>query len=143
MTREEYEERRRAFEEQHRVDVALMNAAQEARIRSLDRVWQESLERERSASEIPRAPVQPAPSPAPAPRTLRPRYSVITDLEEAFPQLPQVFTRKDIVRALGYEPPRTTLYHALERLQHEGVIAIETRSEGGTTARYRKVGSTG
>src|SRR5215213_8927520 len=48
MTREEYEERRRAFEEQHRVDVALMNAAQEARIRSLDRLWQEELDRART-----------------------------------------------------------------------------------------------
>lgn len=141
MTREEYEERRRAFEEQHRVDVALMNAAQEARIRSLDRVWQESLERERSASEIPRAPVQPAPSPAPAPRTLRPRYSVITDLEEAFPQLPQVFTRKDIVRALGYEPPRTTLFSALNRFQEDGAITIESYSGGGRTVRYRKLSS--
>ena len=139
MTREEYEERRRAFEEQHRVDVALMNAAQEARIRSLDRVWQESLERERSASEIPRATVQPAPSPAPAPKTLRPRYSVITDLEEAFPQLPQVFTRKDIVRALGYEPPRTTLFSALNRFQEDGAITIENYSAGGRTVRYRKL----
>ena len=140
MTREEYEERRRAFEEQHRVDVALMNAAQEARIRSLDRLWQESLERERSpTSEIPGAPVRPVASPAPEPKTLRPRYSVINDLEEAFPQLPQVFNRKDIVRALGYEPPRTTLFRALNRLQEEGAITVETHSPGGTTARYRKL----
>ena len=37
MTREEYEERRCALEEQHRADIALLNAAQELRLRALDR----------------------------------------------------------------------------------------------------------
>ena len=113
-----------------------MDAAHEARIRSLDRLWQEELDRARPAPapEPPTAPVQPTPA--------RPRYSVSDDLDAALPGLPEVFDRRDVVRALGYEPPRTTLYHALERLKDEGVIAIETHSEGGTTARYRKVGST-
>ena len=39
MTREDYEERRRALEEQHRADVALLNATQELRLRSLERLW--------------------------------------------------------------------------------------------------------
>lgn len=137
MTREEYEERRRAFEEQHRADVALMNAAQEARIRSLDRLWQETLDGERPAAEPPRAPVQPAPPPAPKP--MRPRNSVINDLEEALPQLPQVFVRQDIVRVLGYEPARTTLFSALNRLREEGAITHENYSVGGTKVRYRKL----
>lgn len=141
MTRKEYEERRSAFEEQHRADVALMNAAQEARIRSLDRLWQEALDRERAAAapEVSRVPVEPTPESRP----MRPRYSVANDLDHALPGLPEVFDRKDIVRALGYEPPRTTLYNALDRLQQEGEIAIETYSEGGRTVRYRKLRATG
>ncbi|MEA2560116.1 MAG: hypothetical protein QOH06_1620 [Acidobacteriota bacterium] len=143
MTREEYEERRRAFEEQHRADVALMNAAQEARIRSLDRLWQEALDGERPAG----SPIQPAPghspaqapAPAPAPKPMRPRNSVINDLEEALPQLPQIFDRQDIVRALGYKPAPTTLFSALNRLRQEGAIAPENYSEGGTKVRYRKL----
>ena len=135
MTREEYEERRRAFEQQHRADVALMNAAQEARIRSLDRLWQETLDGERPAG----APVQPAPPPAPAPKPTRPRNSVINDLEDALPQLPQVFDRQDVVRVLGYKPAPTTLFSALNRLREEGAIAPENYSEGGTKVRYRKL----
>jgi hypothetical protein len=44
MTREEYEERRRALEEQHRADIALLNAAQELRLRALERFWREGVE---------------------------------------------------------------------------------------------------
>ena len=141
MTREEYEERRRAFEEQHRADVALMNAAQEARIRSLDRLWQEELDRERSAA-APEAFPAPAPAPvqpAPAPKPMRERYTVVNDLDDALPELPEIFERRDVIRALGYEPPRTTLYHALAQLQKEGAIAIETLSGGGARVRYRKL----
>jgi len=135
MTRKEYEERRRAFEEQHRADVALMNAAQETRIRSLDRLWQEGLDGERLAG----APVPPAPSPSPDPKPTRPRNSVINELEDALPQLPQVFDRQDIVRVLGYKPAPTTLFRTLNRLRQEGVIAPENYSEGGTRVRYRKL----
>jgi len=46
MTREEYEERLRALEEQHRADTALLNAAHETRLRSLARLWQDAVERE-------------------------------------------------------------------------------------------------
>lgn len=57
---------------------------------------------------------------------MSPRYSVASDLDDALPRLPEAFERKDVVRALGYEPPRTALYHALDRLQQEGAIAIQT-----------------
>jgi hypothetical protein len=44
MTRGEYEERRRALEAQRQADIALINAAHETRIRSLDRLWQAAAE---------------------------------------------------------------------------------------------------
>ena len=127
MTEKEYEERRRALEEQLRADIALLNAAHEARIRALDRLRQEAPD-----GELPATP-------PPAPKPMRPRYSVTNDLENALPQLPQVFKRQDILRALGYEPPRTTLFRALIRLQEEGAITVETHSPGGTTIHYRKL----
>ena len=137
MTREEYEERRRSFEEQHRAEIALLNAAHEVRIRSLERLWQEALGREErpAAAEAPPAPVQPAP----AAKSVRPRYSVFQDLEEALPRLPDVFDRQDIDRVLGYESARTTLFRAVQRLRDQGAIAIEAASSGGALVRYRKL----
>jgi len=153
MTREEYEERRRTLEEQHRADVGLLNAALELRLRSLERIWRESVEGERAAAapEAPAAVAQPTtavpePVPAaadPAPRPMRERYSVVTDLEAALPRLPEVFDRHDIIRALGYVPARTTLLRALGMLTKEGVIAVEDPSPGGITTVYRKLGSSG
>jgi hypothetical protein len=141
MTREEYEKRRRALEEQLRADIALMNAAHETRIRSLERLWQSTAE-DRLASDRPvtsAAPVQPA-KPAPAPKQLRPRGSVLNDLDAALPGLPQNFDKHDVIRALGYEPAHTTLFRALQQLRSEGTLRIEDHSSGGVTTRYRKTG---
>jgi hypothetical protein len=41
MPREDYEERRSALEERHRADVALLTAAHELRLHSLERLWRE------------------------------------------------------------------------------------------------------
>ena len=139
MTREEYEKRRRALEEQLRADIALMNAAHETRIRSLERLWQDTAE-DSSESARPAAPVQPA---QPAPKRLRPRGSVLNDLDAALPGLPKEFDKHDIARALGYEPAHTTLFRALKQLQAEGALKIEDHSSGGVTNRYRKTRSTG
>ena len=127
MTGQEYEKRRQALEEQLRADIALLNAAHEARIRALDRLRQEA-----SGDELPAVP-------PPAPKPMRPRYSVMSDLEAALPKLPQIFKRQDVLHALGYEPPRTTLFRALNQLQEEGVISAENHSPGGTAVRYRKL----
>jgi hypothetical protein len=53
MTGKEHEERRRALEEQLGADIALLNAAHEARIRALDRLQQEAPD-----GELPAAPRQ-------------------------------------------------------------------------------------
>lgn len=138
MTREEYEERRRAFEEQLRADIALLNAAHEARIRSLDRLWEDAHEGERPTVRTAPSPVPPS-VPAPAPKPMSPRYSVVNDLDDVLSQLPTVFDRADIIRALGYTPARTTLFRALNELRREGALEIEAISSGGTKVRYRKL----
>ena len=139
MTREEYEKRRRALEEQLRADIALMNAAHETRIRSLERLWQSTAE-DGLDSDRPAASASPAkpPKQVPAPKQLRPRGSVINDLDAALPGLPKVFDKHDIARVLGYQPAHTTLFRALRQLQAEGTLIIEDHSSGGVTTRYRK-----
>ncbi|MEA2560638.1 MAG: hypothetical protein QOH06_2142 [Acidobacteriota bacterium] len=142
MTREEYEKRRRALEEQFRADIALMNAAHETRIRSLERLWQDTAENS-SESARPAASAAPAQPAKPAPKRLRPRGSVLNDLDAALPGLPKEFDKHDIAQALGYEPAHTTLFRALRQLQAEGTLKIEDHSSGGVTTRYRKTRSTG
>ena len=141
MTREEYEKRRRALEEQLRADIALMNAAHETRIRSLERLWQDTAE---DSSEPARpaasaAPLQPA---KPAPKKIRPRGSVLNDLDAALPGLPQEFDKHDIARALGYEPAHTTLFRALRQLCADGTLKFDDFNSGGVTTRYLKIKST-
>lgn len=132
MTRTEFEERLRALEAQHQADIALMNAAHEARVRSLRSLWQ-------AAADPAPAPPTPAPAQEPAPKPRRERQSVLTDLAEALPGLPETFDKHDIVRALGYEPPHSTLFRALRTLGNQGRVESETISLGRTTSRYRKL----
>ena len=146
MTRKEFEERMRALEAQHQADVALMNAAHEARVRSLESLWRTvaplAADPQHTAApataSAPPAPVQEEPAPKPK----RERFSVFNDLAEAFPGLPEVFDKHDIDRALGYEPSRATLLRALRALSNQGLIETESFSIGGTTTRYRKLPST-
>lgn len=142
MTQKEFEERLRALEAQHQADVALMNAGHEARVRALLSVWQTVA----PAAADPKptaAPAPPAPAPAPvqepAPKRKRERHSVLNDLAEVFPGLPEIFDKHDIVRALGYEPSRATLFRALLAFNKDGLIETESLSSGGTTTRHRKL----
>lgn len=136
MTRTELEERLRALEAQHRADIALMNAAHEARIRSLLSLC--GMDPQPVA-----APEAPAPVQKPAPKRKRERYSVLNDLTDALPRLPESFDKHDIIRALGYEPPHTTLFRALRILSEEGRIETEIFSHGGAASLYRKLARTG
>ncbi|HEX6862643.1 MAG TPA: hypothetical protein VF414_07505 [Thermoanaerobaculia bacterium] len=138
MTREEYEERKRALEAQHLADIALMNVAHQARMRSLESLWETA----GPATVSTPPPSRPAP-PAPAPKPRRERNSVLDDLVAAFPGLPGTFDKHDIVRALGYEPSRGTLFRALKALLDAGRISNANFSIGGAPNRYRKVSPAG
>jgi DNA-binding PadR family transcriptional regulator len=58
---------------------------------------------------------------------------------DLLPQLPERFDKNDVQRALGFTPSRSTLFRALEELQMEGVIAVETAGSGRTPSKFRKV----
>lgn len=134
MTREEYEERKRALEAQHLADIALMNVAHQARMRSLESLWENVGPAPVSAAPPPSRPAPPEPAPKPR----RERNSVLDDLVAALPNLPETFDKHDIVQALGYEPSRGTLFRALQALQHEDRITTVSFSIGGPANRYRK-----
>jgi hypothetical protein len=145
MTREEFEERLRALEAQHQADIALMNAGHEARIRSLLSLWQTAAPPAADPQPVAvpaaaPAPPPPALPPEPAPKPRRAAHSVLNDLIEAFPELPEIFDKHDIARVLGYEPSRATLFRALLTLNEAGHITTVSTGNGGTeTTRHRKL----
>lgn len=141
MTREEYEERKRALEAQHLADIALMNVAHQARMRTLEDLWQNTGSPTVSSQVHEPASVPPTPQPVPARK--RERFSVLNDLVQALPGLPETFDKHDITRALGYEPSRATLFRALIALSKGGLIDTVSLSIGGATTRYRKLAPAG
>lgn len=90
------------------------------------------LEKSGPGSPPPQAPAGPSQVTTPG--------SVRRDLEAALDTLPPAFDRADIYRALGYEPPRTTLGRALDELMAGKKIKLDRLSGGGYRTRYRKVG---
>lgn len=149
MTRGEYEEHRRALEAQRQADIALINAAHETRMRSLDRLWQAAAEVDAALAAPAAAETRALPAPAAVPavsappavagRKMRGRGEVLNDLDEALPQLPEVFDKRDITRVLGYEPARATLFRALQHLMAKGAIAIAAQNLQGNLTAFRKI----
>lgn len=133
MDRNEYEQRRSAVEEIYRQDLELVRAAHEARLRSLESLWQSQ-----SPEPIPATAAPPAPSPAPA-AVPKPRPPELRNaVEEIFPQLPDLFEKKDVVAALGWTPSRAGLYRVLLDLAIAGWLKI-TPSRGRYPSQYRKL----
>jgi hypothetical protein len=149
MTEEEYEERRRGLEQELQSDLALIHAAHEARVRSLDRLRRLAMEEDGSAvvsgsdkeghdrTRTTGETVPPAPAASRKPSS--PPGAFLNDLEAILSELPEVFDKKDIVRLVGYEPTHSTFFRALTRLQDEGAVAVEDYSDGGTHTTYRKL----
>ncbi len=133
MDREEYNRRRRALEEIYRADLELVRAAHEARVRSLETLWTAV-----SAEPAP-GPVDPPPEPA-VPQAVRPprRPSLRDALEAVFPQLPEVFEKKDVIAAIGWTPSRAALFNVLQDMAIGGFIKV-TPTTGRHPSRYRKL----
>lgn len=156
----EYEQRRRAMERQLEADIELLRAAHEARIRALERLWLDLSEKdqpspaggpeasgagEEAAAESGSPTGTPAdvpigtPTGTQGPAEVRKGYGEVSlDIEAVFDSLPEVFDRPELVRALGYQPVRTTFYRAIDALVAEGQITVESPSAGRHRTRYRK-----
>ena len=143
----EYEQRRRAMERQLEADIELLRAAHETRVRALERLWLDLSEKEEPSStngperggdgeaEVPIG----TPTGTQGPPEVRKGYGEVSlDIEAVFDSLPEVFDRPELVRALGYQPVRTTFYRAIDALVAGGRITVEARSAGRHRTRYRK-----
>lgn len=143
MTQAEYEHSKQRLEEQRRAGVELVERAYEAQMRALELVWM--LQGGTASAALPAGVVTAAPvSPAPPIPPEQPRHrkgpEVEDDVYAKFWQLPEVFTRRDVVRVLGYEPDRAVLHRILKRLLGDGYTSLEFKGDGQRPAKYRKTG---
>lgn len=146
MDRGEYERRRRALEAQRLADLELIEAGYLAKVRSLEALWaaaQETGEPEGRPAALPASAPKAAPAAAPAAAEAPVRrhnrsWAVFDAIVDALPGLPEEFDTRELVRALGQRPSRTTFYRAVEELIREGRLEIAAPGFGSRTTRYRK-----
>jgi hypothetical protein len=143
MTQAEYDHSKQRLEEQRRAGVELVERAYEAQMRALELVWM--LQGGAGSVALPAgamAPPPPAPSPPTPPEQPRVRKGpeVEDDVCARFSELPEVFTRRDVCRVLGYEPDRAVLHRVLKKLLRDGFTAVEFKGDGQRPAKYRKTG---
>src|SRR4029077_18202829 len=145
MNRNEYERIRARLEEQRRSGIALVEAAYQAQIRSVDLVWRLQGEEGDAALEevVSAAATVQAPLPVPEVPRQRSGPEVEDDVRAAFPRLPDRFTRRDVCKVLGYEPDRGPLYRSLQKLVAEGHTRVRSQGEGNKAAVYEKAGGDG
>lgn len=162
MRHSEFERRRRAIERQLEEDLELVRAGYRAKLRALEMLWLASPgedgtgaetvpsvggdhrtaeEVSQESSETLNASETPGPSEtlnetlaSPVPQ----RGDVLRDIEAVLDRLPAVFDKQDIVRALGYSPPRATLYRVISQLKENKKIATQEYSDGRNRTKYRK-----
>lgn len=137
MNDEEYEGRKRALEEMYQADLLMVRAAHETRLRCLEAL------RHSQAGASPAPPAAVAPAPAAAPARQRAAWADNPDLRtailEALPSLPELFTKEDVVRAIGFTPSRSSLQRVLMDLDARQVIRFGEISGGRHPTTYRKV----
>ena len=138
MTQNEYEHYRRRLDEQLASGIELLKAAHAQQVHALELVWKMG-----SRATVPAAPGLAAPAaPAqPSRPSRRKAWELIDDVHAALPRLPEVFDRRAVIQALGYEPDRSSLYRILKELAHEGVIVQVSIGEGRVPTTYRRVGT--
>lgn len=168
MRHEEFKQRRRALDEQYHADLELVRACYRTKVQALETLWMSSAETEaiaapppplltappgepsHSTSETPPVSETPGGSETPPgtdthPVKTRRRGGVRDDVQNILDRLPTVFDRWDVVRALGYEPPRATLFRALSSLIRDDFLGLLPPAFDGPRenmpSRYRKIGA--
>jgi hypothetical protein len=142
MKRNEYEQRKRILDEQLRTALDLVHAGHRAQLQVLDLLWRTSGGEAEAAraSEPPEASplLEAAPSSSPPPKQRRAAHSLYFDVVEALPQLPEDFTKNDVIRSLGYSPDRASLFRVLDTLEREGALEMKERGAGKIPTTYLK-----
>jgi hypothetical protein len=70
---------------------------------------------------------------------LVPRGGLRQMIQDVLPQLPEIFTRHDLEKALGFAPRRSTVVTILEEMCAAKELVIAELSLGRRLTRYRKV----
>jgi hypothetical protein len=132
MTRNEYEAQRRRLDQEMRVAIELVKAGHQAKIQVLDLMLTMSGE---GAPE----PVAAPPSPEPEPR-LRRRGAgeLMEEVKDILPQLPALFTKDHVEKALEEPADRASLFRVLQELEQDGWITTETPGRGRNPTVYRR-----
>jgi hypothetical protein len=89
---------------------------------------------EQDESEEPDPPAVKTP---PAPSRRQP-HELRDEVEAALANVPELFDRNDVLRALGCEPHRNALYRVLQEIVNDGLAAIDRPGNGQLPTRYRK-----
>lgn len=130
MTREDYEERRRRLDDELRAGRELLEASHRAQVRALDLHW-----------EAEQGSAVPDLAPPPEKRPRRPALELYDAAVESLDDLPEVFTKDDLCRALGETPDRRALYRVMTDLAREGWIRLEDRGRSRIPSSYRRLAS--
>ena len=149
MTRDEYERSKARLAEQRRGAIEMVEAGYQAQIKALELYWSlqggksEVSQAETVSSDVPAGSAPPGQEAPPAVETVFRRNApgVDLDVREAFPRLPETFTRREVCQALGYEPHRGALYQSLQKLVLTGFARIVERGMGHRAVVYQKTGA--
>lgn len=135
MTRNEYEARRRRLDEELRAAMELLKTGHLAQVQMLDLMWKMS-------TDGTAVPATPATSPPPAPQR-QPRRrgpgELVDEVIELLPQLPEVFTKDDVVQALAEPADRSSLFRVLQELQLSGWFQLDRPGQGRYATAYRQI----
>jgi hypothetical protein len=152
MDEREYERRKLELERQLEAGIELLRAGHRSQRTALDLVWAASLQNPGRGGlpyEVPLVSVStplPAARPADLPRPQvearkrRWRPGELRDaVVAALSRIPEEFDRDDMLRALGTNPDRGSLYRIFQDLRLEGEIAEIQPGSGQKPARYRRL----
>jgi hypothetical protein len=145
MTHKEFEQRKRALDEQLQAAMKIVQDSYRVQLRALELVrWSETLSPEGPPPVESLALVRPATArtlllPEPEPEPEPPQGGLYWLIAKAFDQLPEELTRDDVMSVLGFAPHRSSLYRILQELAHEGSLEVVELGKGHAPTIYRKV----
>ena len=139
MTQEEYESHKKRLEEQLQAGFEILKSAYDHQVRALEVVWMITQAKTAAAPRSSGMDLQAAPAPLPTVHRRRP-WELMEDVENVLPNLPEVFDRNHVCKALGYKPDRGSLHRTLQEMVSGEVLTLEAPGSGKTPSRYRKTG---
>jgi hypothetical protein len=149
MNQDEYERTKSRLAEQRRSAIEMVEAGYQAQLRALELYWtlqtgKGEVSHSTAVGSGGPAVVPPSAQEAPPVVETAPRRSapdVDADVRKALPLFPDTFTRRDVCRALGYEPYRGALYLSLQKLVQEGLARVVKPGAGHRAVVYQKTGA--